>query len=47
MTEEEQKIFDEASEHPYECRCWKCKFWWENVPPEDREEELDYDEPAF
>jgi hypothetical protein len=44
VTPEEQKKFDEASNHPYECRCEICQFWWDNVPPED--EDWD-DEPAF
>ena len=27
--------FDEASEHPYECRCTLCREWWNSVPDED------------
>lgn len=42
----DQKLFDEASEHPYECRCKLCEMWWANVPPEE-DEEGDDDEPAF
>lgn len=38
--------FDEASNHPYECRCELCKEWWAQVPPED-EEIGDDDAPAF
>ena len=46
LTPKEQAIFDEATEHPYKCRCEKCKLWWANVPSED--EDLDEtDEPAF
>ena len=26
--------FFEASDHPYECRCEKCKEWWRAVGPE-------------
>lgn len=37
MTPEQLKRFDEASEHPYECRCKLCKEWWKAVPPEDNE----------
>lgn len=37
MTDEEIKRFDEASNHPYECRCELCKEWWAQVPPEDDE----------
>jgi len=35
MTAEELKRFDEASNHPYECKCVACKEWWAQVPPED------------
>ena len=47
LTPEEQAKFDEASEHPYECRCDLCKLWWANVPPEEEETDFDDDEPAF
>jgi hypothetical protein len=39
MTPEQLKRFDEASSHPYECKCDICKEWWAAVPPEE-------DEPA-
>jgi hypothetical protein len=39
MTPEELKRFDEASNHPYECKCELCKEWWKQVPPEDDETE--------
>lgn len=45
----DQVLFGAATEHPYECRCEICLMWWENVPPEDCDEDnpdLD-DEPAF
>lgn len=35
MTPEELKRFDEASNHPYECKCAICKEWWERVGPEE------------
>lgn len=47
LTPEDQAKFDQASEHPYECKCDLCKLWWANVPPEDDGEEYDDDEPAF
>ncbi len=48
MDRDRQKIIDEATEHPYECRCEKCKVWWESMPPELRDDEdLDDDAPAF
>lgn len=31
--------FDEASNHPYECKCELCKEWWASVPPEEDEDE--------
>lgn len=37
MTADELARFDEASNHPYECRCEKCGEWWAQVPPEDDE----------
>ncbi len=40
-TEQQLKDFDEATEHPYECKCEKCKLWWEMMPPEDGEGEDD------
>jgi hypothetical protein len=39
MTPEELKRFDEASDHPYECRCELCLEWRAQMPPEDEEEE--------
>ena len=39
MTPEALKRFDEASNHPYECRCELCKEWWAQVPPEDDDPE--------
>lgn len=35
MTPQELSEFDEASSHPYECKCDLCKKWWASVPPED------------
>lgn len=46
MTPEELKRFDEASNHPYECKCALCKAWWAQVPPEDDSMDDD-DAPAF
>ena len=31
---EQLKRFDEASNHPYECRCELCLEWWQLVGPE-------------
>ncbi len=28
------KEFDEASNHPYECRCKICEQWWKEMPEE-------------
>jgi len=36
------KRFDEASNHPYECRCDLCKEWWSLVPPEDEDQPGDF-----
>ena len=47
LTPKDQATFDEASEHPYECRCEACKLWWANVPPEDDDDEPLDDEPVF
>ena len=49
MTPEELKRFDEASNHPYECRCEVCKEWWQQVPAEEDQPfgELDEELPAF
>lgn len=33
--DERLRRFDEASNHPYECRCELCIEWWSFVPPED------------
>ena len=41
LTPEQLKRFDEASNHPYECKCELCKEWWSLVPPEDDEDESD------
>jgi len=38
MDPEQLKRFDEASNHPYECKCELCKEWWTLVPPEDDEQ---------
>jgi len=27
--------FDEASNHPYECKCKLCQEWWKLMPSED------------
>lgn len=44
MDRDKQAIIDEASEHPYECRCAKCEVWWASMPPEDDDEnEIDYE----
>lgn len=40
MTADQLQRFDEASNHPYECRCELCKEWWAQVPPEEDEDEL-------
>jgi hypothetical protein len=40
MTPEELKRFDEASNHPYECKCAICKEWWSLVPLEDEDDLL-------
>jgi hypothetical protein len=37
--EAERKRFDEASNHPYSCRCPACQDWWKQVglePDDDR-----------
>ncbi len=39
MTPEQLKRFDEASNHPYECKCDICKEWRSLVPPEDDDED--------
>ena len=39
MDPEQLKRFDEASNHPYECKCDLCQEWWSLVPPEDDEDE--------
>ena len=33
--------FDEASSHPYECKCELCKEWLNQVPPEDHGDDDD------
>lgn len=35
MTSEQMARFDEASNHPYECRCEICLEWWEQIGPEE------------
>lgn len=48
LTPKQQAEFDEASNHPYECKCRICKKWWKLVGPErDNDGDLDDDEPAF
>lgn len=39
LAAEKLKRFDEASNHPYECRCEICKEWWTLVPPEDDDDD--------
>jgi hypothetical protein len=46
ITPKQLARFDEASNHPYECRCELCKEWWELVPPED-DGDSDDEAPAF
>lgn len=31
---EKQKRLDEATEHPYECKCELCLEWWKEMGPE-------------
>ena len=38
MTPEEVARFDQASNHPYECRCALCQDWWDQMGPEDAPE---------
>jgi DnaJ-class molecular chaperone len=33
------KRFDEATKHPYECRCDLCIEWWEDIGWGDADEE--------
>lgn len=48
MTPEELARFDEASNHPYECKCAICKEWWTLMGPEEEgEQPEDDDAPAF
>lgn len=49
MTEAEQARFDEATNHPYECKCAICKEWWTLMGPEPEGEPdpADDDEIAF
>jgi hypothetical protein len=42
LTPEQLARFDEASNHPYECRCDLCREWWELMGPE---REGDEEEP--
>lgn len=39
MKADQLQRFDEASNHPYECRCELCKEWWAQVPPEEDEDD--------
>ena len=34
-TPEQLARLDEASSHPYECKCDLCKEWWDSMPPEE------------
>jgi hypothetical protein len=38
MTPEDLCRFDEATNHPYECRCALCQDWWDQMGPEDEPE---------
>lgn len=42
-TPEELARFDEASNHPYECRCQICLEWLASVPPEEEDAHPDND----
>jgi hypothetical protein len=42
MTPKQLKLFDEASDHSYECKCEICKEWWKKVPPEDDDPDDEY-----
>lgn len=35
MTPEELARFDQASNHPYACRCAICQEWWEHMGPDE------------
>lgn len=35
MSEDQLKKFDEASNHPYKCRCEICLEYWKLVGPDD------------
>lgn len=35
LTEQELKEFDEATKHPYECKCELCKKWWNVMGKDD------------
>ncbi len=39
MTPEQLARFDQASNHPYECRCALCQEWWDHMGPEDAPED--------
>lgn len=42
LTPEQLARFDEASNHPYECKCEICKEWWKLMGPErEGDEEVD------
>jgi hypothetical protein len=46
VDQEQIKRFDQASNHPYECRCELCAEWWELVGPEDEGDgSIDDEEP--
>lgn len=40
MTQQELADFTEASNHPYECVCVKCRRWWEQVGPEENKQPI-------
>ncbi len=43
MDPEQLKRFDEASNHPYECKCELCREWWALMPPEDDDEDENHE----
>jgi len=49
LSGQELKDFDEASNHDYDCKCSKCKKWWNLVGNEDDEdiEDINDTAPAF
>lgn len=34
LTDEERDILDAGNEHRYDCRCDRCKLWWQMVGPD-------------